>query len=407
MPAVVYLLALAVFAQGTSEFMLAGQVPEIAAGLSVSVPAAGSLTSAYAVGMVVGAPAMALLSRRWSPRAALLAFLTAFLLAHVLAATTGSYAVLVGTRVAAALAPAGSLANPPAAAAASVGPRNTGRATSVLLSGVTVACVAGVPGGALLGQLWGWRAPFWAVALLCVPALLATRRSVSRHATDDGSTAAATVSARAELAVLRRPRLRLILLLGALVNGATFGAFTYLAPVVTDVAELGERWVPPVLALFGLGAFAGVTIGGRLADRPGLRRPLALVSTALLAGWALLALLAHVPAVVVLGAGVQGALSFAAGSALIARSLAAASGAARLAGAYATAAMNVGAAAGPWLAGAALATGAGYRSPLWVSAALVAAAAVVALSPLILEKARNRSDIPGGDSAVTPRSTKG
>lgn len=371
MPAVVYLLALAVFAQGTSEFMLAGLVPEIAAGLSVSVSAAGSLTSAYAVGMIVGAPAMALLSRRWSPRGALLVFLTAFLLAHVVAATTDSYAVLAGTRVLAALANAGFLAVALATAAALAGPRVTGRATSVLLGGVTVACIAGVPGGALLGQLWGWRAPFWAVALACVPALLAIVRAVPRGRTDEVTV---TVPARAELAVLRRPRLRLVLLLGALVNGATFGAFTYLAPVVTDVAGLGDGWVPPVLALFGLGAFAGVTIGGRLADRPGLRRSLSVLTTALLAGWVLLALLAHLPAVVVPVVAVQGALSFAVGSALIARSLAAASGAPRLAGAYATAAMNVGAAAGPWLAGAALASGAGYRSPLWVSAALVAAA---------------------------------
>ncbi|MBB5790006.1 Cmx/CmrA family chloramphenicol efflux MFS transporter [Jiangella mangrovi] len=407
MPAVVYLLALAVFAQGTSEFMLAGLVPQIAAGLSVSVPAAGSLTSAYAVGMVVGAPAMALLSRRWSPRAALLAFLTAFLLAHVVAATTGSYAVLVGTRIVAALANAGFLAVALSTTAAIAGPRATGRATSVLLGGVTVACIAGVPGGALLGQSWGWRAPFWAVALACVPALLAIVRAVPRATADHRSTEP-TASARAELAVLRRPRLRLVLLLGALVNGATFGAFTYLAPVVTDVAGLGKGWVPPVLALFGLGAFAGVTAGGRLADRPGLRRTLGLLTTALLAGWVLLALLAHVAAVVVAGAGVQGTLSFAVGSALIARSLAAAGDRApRLAGAYATAAMNMGAAAGPWLAGAAIAAGAGYRSPLWVSAALVAAAAVVTLSSLILEKARNRSDIPGGDSAVTPRSTRG
>ena len=376
MPAVVYLLALAVFAQGTSEFMLAGLVPRIAAGLSVSVPAAGSLTSAYAVGMIVGAPAMALLSRRWSPRGALLGFLTAFLLAHVVAATTDSYAVLVGTRVLAALANAGFLAVALAAAAALAGPRATGRATSVLLGGVTVACVAGVPGGALLGQLWGWRAPFWAVALACVPALLAIARAVPHQGADRAPTV--TVSARAELAVLRRPRLRLILLLGALVNGATFGAFTYLAPVVTDVAELGDGWVPPVLALFGLGAFAGVTIGGRLADRPALRRALAMLTTALLAGWVLVALLAHVPAVVVPAAAVLGALSFAVGSALIARSLAEATGAPRLAGAYATAAMNVGAAAGPWLAGAALATDAGYHAPFWVSAALVAAAIVTA-----------------------------
>ncbi|RIQ15837.1 Cmx/CmrA family chloramphenicol efflux MFS transporter, partial [Jiangella rhizosphaerae] len=327
MPVVVYLLALAVFAQGTSEFMLAGLVPEIAAGLDVSVPAAGSLTSAYAVGMIVGAPATALLSRRWPPRVALLAFLTAFLAAHVVAATTDAYAVLAATRVVAALANAGFLAVALATAAALAGPRSTGRATSVLLGGVTVACVAGVPGGALLGQLWGWRAPFWAVAAACVPALLAIHRSVARHPAGEGSTA--TASARAELTVLRRPRLRLVLLLGALVNGATFGAFTYLEPVVTDVAGLGEGWVPPVLALFGLGAFSGVTIGGRLADRAGLRRRLAAVSAALLAGWMLLALLAHVPAVVVLGAGVQGALSFAAGSALIARSLAAAAGAPR------------------------------------------------------------------------------
>ncbi|WP_116948585.1 Cmx/CmrA family chloramphenicol efflux MFS transporter [Jiangella endophytica] len=374
MPVVVYLLALAVFAQGTSEFMLAGLVPEIAAGLSVSVPAAGSLTSAYAVGMIVGAPAMALLSRRWSPRAALLGFLTAFLLAHVIAATTGTYAVLAGTRVVAALANAGFLAVALGTVAALAGPRATGRATSVVLGGVTVACIAGVPGGAWLGQLWGWRAPFWAVAVACVPALVAIARTVPRRAADRPEEA--PTSARAELAVLRRPRLRLILLLGALLNAATFGAFTYLAPIVTDVAGLGEGWVPPVLALFGLGACAGVTAGGRIADRPGAGRTLAALTTALLTGWVLTALLAHRPAVLLAGVAVQGALSFAVGSALIARSLQAATGAPRLAGAYATAAMNVGAAAGPWLAGAALT--AGDRSPLWVSAALVAAAVATA-----------------------------
>ncbi|SDS62955.1 Cmx/CmrA family chloramphenicol efflux MFS transporter [Jiangella sp. DSM 45060] len=382
MSVVVYLLALAVFAQGTSEFMLAGLVPEIAAGLSVSVAAAGSLTSAYAVGMVVGAPAMALLSRRWSPRSALLAFLSAFLVAHVVAATTGSYAVLVATRVVAAVANAGFLAVALGTAAAMAGPRNTGRAISVLLGGVTVACIAGVPGGALLGQVWGWRAPFWAVAAVCVPALVAIVRAVPRAPAEQPAPAGAW----AELAVLRRPRLRLVLLLGALVNAATFGAFTYVAPVVTEVARLGDGWVPPALALFGLGSFAGVTIGGRVADRPGSRRTLAALTTALLAGWVLTALLAHRPPVLLVLLAVQGTLSFAVGSALIARAVQAATGAPRLAGAYATAAMNAGAAAGPWLAGAALT--AGHRAPLWVSAALVAAAAVTAAAAVAVSRPR-------------------
>lgn len=178
MPFVLYVLALAVFAQGTSEFMLAGLVPDLAAELEVSVSAAGLLTSAFAVGMIVGAPLMAVLSRRWDRRRALLGFLSAFLLVHVVGAVTTSFAVLVVTRVLGALANAGFLAVALTAAAGMVPPDAKGRATSVLLSGVTLACVAGVPAGAVLGQAWGWRSAFWAVALVSAPALFALVRSL-------------------------------------------------------------------------------------------------------------------------------------------------------------------------------------------------------------------------------------
>ncbi|TGB09296.1 MFS transporter, partial [Streptomyces palmae] len=178
MPFVLYLLGLAVFAQGTSEFMLSGLMPDIAADLDVSVPTAGALTSAFAVGMIIGAPLMAMLSLRWPRRRALLVFLTVFLLVHVLGAVTTSYAVLLATRVVAALANAGFLAVALATATAMVEPNAKGRATSILLGGTTIACVAGVPGGALLGQVWGWRSAFWAVALVSVPAVLAIWRSV-------------------------------------------------------------------------------------------------------------------------------------------------------------------------------------------------------------------------------------
>ncbi|MCX5601269.1 MFS transporter [Streptomyces phaeochromogenes] len=371
MPFGLYLLGLAVFAQGTSEFMLSGLVPDIAREMGVSVPAAGSLTSAFAAGMVVGAPLMAVLARRWSRRTALLGFLGAFLVVHVVGAVTDSFAVLLVTRVVGALANAGFLAVAVVTAVAMVDADAKGRATSVLLGGVTVACVAGVPGGAVLGQLWGWRAAFWAVVVLSVPALFAIVRSVP-----GGVSGAARASVRDEVRALREPRLQVALLLGALVNGATFCTFTFLAPLITSVARLGEAWVPLVLALFGFGSFVGVAVAGRIADaRPG--RVLVGGGVALLVGWGLLGLTAGNPVAAVVLAFVQGVLSFGVGSTLISRVLYEAVGAPTLAGGFATAAFNVGGALGPWLGGLAIGAGLGYRSPVWVSVVLVGLALVV------------------------------
>ncbi|MGV9327149.1 Cmx/CmrA family chloramphenicol efflux MFS transporter [Streptosporangium sandarakinum] len=383
MPIVIYMLGLAVFAQGTSEFMLSGLIPEIAGDLGVSVPAAGTLTSAFAVGMIVGAPLMAVLSLRWPRRRALLVFLVAFTLVHVAGALTADFGVLLATRVVAALANAGFLAVGLATAAGLAGPAAKGRATAVLLGGVTLACVAGVPAGAVLGQAWGWRAAFWAVAAVSAPAVLAILRSVPAAPPD-----AAVPDARRELRALRRPRLLVTLSLGALVNGATFCAFTYLAPLVTDVGGFGPGWVPVFLALFGLGSFAGVTIGGRVSDE----RPMRLLvpgGLALAAGWLLLMATADAPAWVFALVFVQGALSFAVGSTLITRALYEAVEAPSLGGSFATAALNVGAAMGPVLGGAAIGAGLGYRSPLWVSALLVALAFATAGAALAVRRRRS------------------
>ncbi|MEV1243163.1 Cmx/CmrA family chloramphenicol efflux MFS transporter [Nonomuraea sp. NPDC050022] len=368
MPFAIYILGLAVFAQGTSEFMLSGLVPNIAAELNVSIPAAGALTSAFAAGMIVGAPLMAVLSMRWPRRRALLVFLVAFMLVHVAGALTSSFSVLLVTRVLGALANAGFLAVGLATAAGMVAPNAKGRATSILLGGITLACIAGVPAGAALGQTFGWRSAFWAVALISLPAVFAVLRSVP-------DLAPATVDPRAgrELRALRGPRLLVVLALAALVNAATFCTFTYLTPLVTNVSGFSPGWVPAVLALFGLGSFAGVTIGGRLSDT---RPTLVLIAggIALLAGWALFAATAGSPVATLLLVFVQGTLSFAVGSTLIAQVLYAAAQAPSLGGSFATAALNVGAAAGPAIGGATIAAGLGYHSPLWVSAVLVAAA---------------------------------
>ncbi|OKK03357.1 chemotaxis protein [Streptomyces sp. CB03234] len=388
MPLPLYLLAMAVFAMGTSEFMLAGLLPDIASDLDVTVGAAGVLTSAFAVGMIVGAPLVAALARNWPRRSSLLGFVLAFAAAHAVGAITTSFPVLFTTRVVAALANAGFLAVALTAAATLVPPDKKGRALAVLLSGTTVATIAGVPAGSLLGTVLGWRATFWAVAALCLPAALGVLKGIPAGRAKEAATGGPAL--RAELAQLTRVRLVLAMLLGALVNAATFASFTFLAPVVTGTAGLGELWISVALMLFGAGSFVGVTVAGRLSDqRPAL--VLAVGGPLLLIGWPALAVLAHEPVALLALVFVQGALSFALGSTVITRVLYEAGEAPTMAGSYATAALNAGAAVGPLVAATTLGTAAGDLGPLWASALLVAVALLVAF-PL-------RSAIAAGRSA--------
>ncbi|MFE3999795.1 Cmx/CmrA family chloramphenicol efflux MFS transporter [Nocardioides sp. YIM B13467] len=377
MPFALYMLALAVFVMGTSEFMLAGLLPAIATDLDVTVGTAGLLTSAFAIGMVIGAPLMAAFARRWPPREALLVCLLLFAACHVIAAVTPVFSLLLTARVLSALANAGFLAVALATATTLVSEDRKGRALAILLSGTTIATVAGVPAGALLGAAAGWRTTFWAISLLCVPAAIGIVRGVAdRRSRADASTG--SPSLRAELGQLRSHRLLLAMILGALVNGGTFAAFTFLAPVVTDTAGLPEAWISVVLVMFGVGSFLGVTLAGRLSDNnPGL--VLAIGGPLLLLGWIALALVASVPALLVVLVLFQGMLSFGVGSTLIARVLYAASGAPTMGGSYATAALNIGAAAGPVLGALGLATGVGELAPVWVAAGLTALTLIVML----------------------------
>lgn len=380
MPILIVLLAVAVFAQGTSEFMLAGLLPAIATELDVTVPEAALLTTAFAVGMIVGAPLMAALARRWSPRIALSALLLGFIAMHVVGALTSHFGVLLATRVVAALCNAGFLAVTLSTVSALVPPHRLARALAVILGGTTLALIVGVPAGAAVGALLDWRAALWGVAILSLPALLGVALAVPTRtdastASRDGASAAPPL--RSELAELRRPALLRPLALGALVNGATFCAFTFLAPLVTERAGLDEAAVPLVLALFGLGSFLGVWAAGRFGDGQA-RGILRFGGVALLVGWCAFALLATNPAALLALAFVQGALSFAVGSTLIAASIRVAAGAPTMSGSYATASLNVGAALGPVFGGAAYASALGAVGPLLVSAGLVAVAGVVA-----------------------------
>lgn len=377
MPFSLYMLALAIFVMGTSEFMLAGLLPAIANEIHVSLGTAGLLTSAFAVGMIIGAPVMAACARRWPPRLTLFVCLLVFAGSHVIGAMTPIFSLLFITRVLSALANAGFLAVALSTATALVPANQKGRALSILLSGTTIATVAGVPAGALLGTAMGWRTTFWAIAALCVPAVFGVIRGI-RSNPRQAATDASPPRLRVELGQLAKPRLILAMTMGALINGGTFAAFTFLAPVVTETAGLADVWVSVALVMFGIGSFLGVTIAGRLADqRPGV--VLAIGGPLLLSGWAALALLSPHPVAALVLIFVQGVLSFGIGSTVITRVLYAASGAPTMGGSYATAALNIGAAAGPALGAFGLAIELGPLAPVWVASALTAVALVVVL----------------------------
>ena len=379
MPFALYLLALVVFAMGTSEFMLAGLVPDISTYFGVPVGTAGLLTSAFAAGMVIGAPARAALTRRLPVKSTLLGCVTVFAAAHVVGALTPDFTVLFITRVIAAIVNAGFLAVALGAATKLVAPNAKGRAVSILLAGTTVATVAGVPAGAVLGTALGWQSTFWAIALLCVPAAIGIAAGFTTQAGDTSEKDSSSL--RMELAQLASPRLVLTMMLAALVNAGTFATLTFLAPIVTGTADLSQWWVSVALVLFGVGSFIGVTVAGRLADA----RPRVVImggGSVLVLGWVALALFATNPVALLGLVFAQGVLGFAVGSTLITRVLYAAAGAPTMAGSYATAALNVGAAVGPILAAAALGVMPGALGPVWVAVTTTAAALLLTI-PLL------------------------
>ncbi|MET7662305.1 Cmx/CmrA family chloramphenicol efflux MFS transporter [Streptomyces sp. NPDC005373] len=368
MPSAVYILGLAVFALGTSEFMLSGILPAIADDMDVTIPQAGLLISAFAIGMVVGAPLLAVATLRLPRRTTLIALISVFGLGQVAGALAPTYAVLFASRIVSALACAGFWAVGAAVAIAMVPVTQRARAMAVMIGGLSIANVLGVPAGAFLGDGLGWRAAFWAVGVASAIALVGVVALIPRIPLP-----ALRPRPRRELAIYRDSQVWLSITVTALAAGGVFCAFSYLSPLLTDVAGLDEGWVPTVLALFGVGALVGTTVGGRVADAhlfgvllSGIAASTVfLVALALLGGFAV--------AAVVLSF-LLGFSAFYTAPALNARMFNVAGAAPTLAGATTTAAFNLGNTGGPWLGGTVIDAGLGYPATAWAGAAMTATA---------------------------------
>ncbi|MEU2507937.1 Cmx/CmrA family chloramphenicol efflux MFS transporter [Streptomyces sp. NPDC007863] len=393
MPLAVYILGLSVFALGTSEFMLSGLLQAIADDMDVSIPQAGLLISAFAIGMVVGAPLLAVATLRLPRKTTLVALITVFGLSQIAGALAPSYGILFASRVVSALACAGFWAVGAAVAIAMVPVDTRARALAVMIGGLSIANVLGVPAGAFLGEHLGWRSAFWAVGAASAIALAGVVTRIPHLPLPE-----TRPRLRQELTIYRDRQVLLSITVTALAAGGVFCAFSYLAPLLTDVSGLGEAWVSGVLALFGIGALVGTVIGGRVADAHlfGVLLTGITASTVFLVA---LALFAAVPAATVTLAFLLGVSAFYTAPALNARMFDVAGAAPTLAGATTTAAFNLGNTAGPWLGGTVIDGGLGYASPAWAGATMTLLALATAALALRLTRTNRSRVVMGAQGA--------
>ncbi|MFC0155559.1 MFS transporter [Xanthomonas dyei] len=381
LPPALLALTIGAFGIGTTEFVIMGLLQQVATDLGVSLTAAGLLISGYALGVSIGAPVLTLLSARWPRKAVLVSLMIVFTLGNLACALAPDYASLMVARVLTSLAHGTFFGVGAVVATSLVPPERRASAISLMFAGLTVATLLGVPAGAWLGLQLGWRATFWAVTVIGVLATAALALWVPAAAG-----AAAPVSWRQEVAVLRRGQVLLALAMTVLGYAGVFAVFTYIQPLLVQVTGFAQAAVSPVLLVFGVGMIVGNLLGGRLADR---RATAALLGTlaALVAVLAAMGLALHNKTAMVVVVGLLGVAAFATVAPLQLRVLEHARGAGQnLASSLNIAAFNLGNALGAWLGGVAIATHAGLVATPWVAALLSAVGLGIALWSVQLQR---------------------
>jgi DHA1 family inner membrane transport protein len=378
-PRALLALAIGAFGIGTTEFVVMGMLPEIAEGLGVSVPSVGLLISAYAVGVVVGAPTLTALGVRFPPRQTLVGLMVLFVVGNVLSAVAPTYETLAAARVLTALAHGSFFGVGAVAARRLVAPERATSAISLMITGLTVANVVGVPLGTFVAQQTSWRLVLAAIAVIGLVTIGGLLAWMPAELGEPGDL-------RTELAAFRRGQVWLVLGLTVVGFSALFAVYSYVSPILTELGGLPVEWVTPVLALFGVGTTVGTLVGGRLGDRYGF----SLVTVGLLATAVVLAafaLVARTPVAAVVLLVLFGALAFGLGPVVLNGVIEAA----RVRGGSLVSAANQGAfnmanALGAALGAAVLSGGLGYTAPIWVGAALALAGAGIAVVVRVVDR---------------------
>ena len=379
-------LALAAFAIGTTEFVIMGLLPTIAADLGVDLPDAGLLVTGYALGVAFGAPPLAAVAARVQPHRALTALMLIFVMGNLVCALAPGYGALMAGRIVASLTHGAFFGVGSMVAAGLVPPNKRAAAIALMFSGLTLANVLGVPGGAWIGTHAGWRATFWVVCGLGLASLAGVWKLVPRQIE------ATAAGASGHWSILKRPRFLAALLLTATGFGGIFAALTFVAPLLHEAAGFSTAQVNATLVVFGLGLTLGNVVGGWLSDRWPVRSMFAILLALAVVEVMLSRTVSH-GLIVVPVIFFWGMAAFATAPGLQARVLDEAADAPALASTLNIGAFNLGNAGGAWLGGRAIA----MDLPLVQLPLLAAALALVAVGVLASTSFTSR--------ATRPRST--
>ncbi|MBJ7330037.1 MAG: MFS transporter [Solirubrobacteraceae bacterium] len=371
-------LALGTFAIGTTEFVAMGVLPQIADGISVSIPSAGHVISAYALGVFVGAPLLAGAGARFPRRRLLVWLMLAYAVGNLVSALAPSYETLMIGRFVSGL-PHGAYFGVAALAAMDLAPpARKASAVALVFLGLSVANVVGVPVATWMGQGFGWRAAFALGGGLALATALAVSRLVPR------TPANPTATFRRELRALKRPQVWLAVGTGAIGGGGLFAVYTYISPILTDRTGMSEALVPVVLAVWGLGMVTGNLVGGRVLDRWPVRGLFALF-TYQVAVFALFAVTSATPLLAVPTVFLMG-MAIAVAPGLQMRLMEVAGDAQTLAAAMNHSAFNAANALGAALGGVVIAAGLGLTAPMWVAVGLSVGGMAILAVAVVLQR---------------------
>jgi DHA1 family inner membrane transport protein len=397
-------LALGGFGIGATEFVVMGLLPNLAQdllpGLYAHSPTganaqAGWLISAYALGVVVGAPTIAASAARWPRKRLLLALLIAFTLATALSALLPSFGLVLAARFVAGLPHGAYFAIASLVAGDLMGPGKRGRGVAIVLSGLTIANVIGVPAITWLGQSAGWRVAYLAVAAIFAATFVAVAFVVPFQAGDPQATL------RRELRAFGRLQVWFALLIGAVGFGGLFAVYTYVAPLVMEVTGLAAAAVPLVLVVTGVGMTIGNLAGGALADHS-VRRTMYGAFAVMLVALLVLALSAQFLAGLLAGVFLVGAAASALSPTIQSRLMDVAHDSQSIAAALNHSALNIGNALGAYLGGVAVAAGLGYVAPVWIGLGLSVLGILLAVVTFAIDRSRRSQGehVPYGTAAI-------
>ena len=390
MPLPLIALFLAAFAFGTTEFVIAGVLPEVAKGLGVSIPSAGTLVSGYALGIAIGGPLLTLATPRVPRRTLLLGLVAVFTLGQVACALAPGFTSMLALRIAVAVAHGTYFGVAMVVATGLVSVERRGMSVALVLAGLTVSGIVGVPAGTAIGNLWGWRATFWAMTALGVVAAFAIALLIPATKV----AAARPASLGREIGVLGRQQVWTSLIVMLMLMLAQFVPYTYITPLLQTVTGLSAETVPWVLLASGVGATLGVFIGGKVA---GHRLMTALIAMLAMQAVVMAAMyvVAPYPVPMLLVVMVWGALNFSIGTAVQTRILRWTADAPNLASSLIPSGFNVGIAIAAFVGATMLNAGLPYRTlPLVGVAAMAVAVVAAVLSKTAERRSGSRPPLP-------------